>query len=577
MISSRTNSPERSAAPTPMAPEPSPASSSESQPLVAPVLAAIDVGTNSLHMVVVRINPRIPSFSIISREKATVRLGEYCNQTGALTSAAMERAQEALDRFCRIAQGFQVQSIVAVATSAVREAPNGLEFLKRIEQDLGLRVELISGQEEARRIYLGVLSAMEFHNRLHVVVDIGGGSTELILGDGQEPEFLRSVKVGAVRLTQAFLHHDPPAPAELQALKQHIRGMLEAPIEQINRILESSKQQGSPSLVGTSGTIETLAQLDARRRLGNPPSRLQGYEFSLEALRGYTKELRSLTVAERQKLPGLGERRGEIILAGALILEEVMSLLGVERVQFCERALREGLIVDWMIGQGLIEDRLRYHSSVRRRSVLKLAEKYQVELPYAERVAEFSLSLFDQTRGLLHRWGSRERALLWAAAMLHNCGHFISHAAHHKHSYYLIRHGELLGFNEEEVELIANLARYHRKSPPKKKHENFQRLTDEKDRQIVMELSPLLRMACALDRRRLQAIQTLRCRFQLLGEGPRQMELILDPKHPNDDCALELWSLNAKKEVFEQQFKLEVIPKLSPQAERTLDPFQAAG
>jgi exopolyphosphatase/guanosine-5'-triphosphate,3'-diphosphate pyrophosphatase len=577
MISSRANSPERSTAPTPMAPEPSPASSSESQPLVAPVLAAIDVGTNSLHMVVVRINPRIPSFSIISREKATVRLGEYCNKTGALTPAAMDRAQEALDRFCRIAQGFQVQSIVAVATSAVREAPNGLEFLKRIEQDLGLRVELISGQEEARRIYLGVLSAMEFHNRLHVVVDIGGGSTELILGDGQEPEFLRSVKVGAVRLTQAFLRHDPPTPAELQALRQHIRGMLEAPIEQINRIVESSKQQGSLSLVGTSGTIETLAQLDARRRLGNPPSRLQGYEFSLEALRGYIKELRSLTVAERQKLPSLGERRGEIILAGALILEEVMSLLGVDRVQFCERALREGLIVDWMIGQGLIEDRLRYHSSVRRRSVLKLAEKYQVEIPYAERVAEFSLSLFDQTRGLLHRWGSRERALLWAAAMLHNCGHFISHAAHHKHSYYLIRHGELLGFNEEEVELIANLARYHRKSPPKKKHENFQRLTDEKDRQIVMELSPLLRMACALDRRRLQAIQTLRCRFQLLGEGPRQMELILDPKHPNDDCALELWSLNAKKEVFEQQFKLEVIPKLSPQAGRTSDPFEAAG
>ncbi|MEN9226060.1 MAG: Ppx/GppA phosphatase family protein [Thermostichus sp. HHBFW_bins_43] len=575
MISSRANPIERSTTSTPLdlAPEPSPALSSESQPLGSPVMAAIDVGTNSLHMVVVRINPRIPSFSIISREKATVRLGEYCNKTGALTAAAMDRAQEALDRFCRIARGFQVQSIVAVATSAVREAPNGLEFLKRIERDLGLRVELISGQEEARRIYLGVLSAMEFHNRLHVVVDIGGGSTELILGDGQEPEFLRSVKVGAVRLTQAFLHNDPPTPAELQALRQHIRGMLEAPIEQIKRIAEP---QGSLTLVGTSGTIETLAQLDARRRLGNPPSRMQGYEFSLEALHSYSKEFRTLTIAERQKLPGLGEKRGEIILAGTMILEEVMSLLGIGQIRFCERALREGLIVDWMISQGLIEDRLRYHSSVRRRSILKLAEKYQVEIPYAERVAEFSLSLFDQTRGLLHRWGSRERALLWAAAMLHNCGHFISHAAHHKHSYYLIRHGELLGFNEEEVELIANLARYHRKSPPKKKHENFQRLTDERDRQIVMELSPLLRMACALDRRRLQAIQALHCRFQLLGEEPRQMELILDPKHPNDDCALELWSLKAKKEVFEQQFKLEVIPKLSSQAEQSLDPFEVA-
>ena len=140
----------------------------------APVIAAIDVGSNSLHMVVVRINPHIPSFTIISREKATVRLGEFCSQTGALTPVAMERARTALERFCRIAESFQVQDIVAVATSAVREAPNGLEFLKRIERELGLRVELISGQEEARRIYLGVLSAMEFHNRLHAVVDIGG-------------------------------------------------------------------------------------------------------------------------------------------------------------------------------------------------------------------------------------------------------------------------------------------------------------------------------------------------------------------------------------------------------------------
>ncbi|MFS8811837.1 Ppx/GppA family phosphatase, partial [Synechococcus sp. R55.7] len=163
MISSRTDFTECPVASASPVSETGPASRPESW--AAPVLAAIDVGSNSLHMVVVRINPRIPSFTIISREKATVRLGEYCNQTGALTPAAMERARVALERFCRIAESFQVQDIVAVATSAVREAPNGPEFLKRIERELGLRVELISGQEEARRIYLGVLSAMEFHNR----------------------------------------------------------------------------------------------------------------------------------------------------------------------------------------------------------------------------------------------------------------------------------------------------------------------------------------------------------------------------------------------------------------------------
>ncbi len=518
-------------------------------------LAAIDVGTNSIHMVIVDINPEIPSFVITAREKETVRLGEYNNRTGSLTTEAMQRASEALERFITIAHAHQTQSIVAVATSAVREAPNGQEFLHRIEQQLGLTIDLISGQEEARRIYLGVLSAIEFNGLPHVVVDIGGGSTELILGSGREPDFLRSVKVGAVRLTQSFLRSDPPTDRELQTLREYIRGSLEDPIRQIQALLGSNPVR----LIGTSGTIETLIALQNRSRSEGTPAQSPGVQ--LAEVQHFLSKIQTMPLAERQKWPGLIERRAEIIIAGALILTEVMQLLQTDDITFCGRALREGLIVDWMLTQGLIEDRLRFQGSVRERHTRKLAYKYQVDWAYAERVAHFALRLFDQTRGILHPWGLHERAYLWVAAILHNCGHFVSHSAHHKHSYYLIRHGELLGFNEEEVEVIANLARYHRKSPPKKKHENFQRLANETYRQMVLDLSPLLRIATALDRRA-HLIQDLRCDFAPSTGSAQVMYLYLQADHPDDGCDLELWSIAQKKEIFEEHFKIRLEPCL---------------
>lgn len=519
-----------------------------------PIIAAIDVGTNSIHMVIVRVDPRIPSFHIVDRVKETARLGEYCDQRGALTEAAMQRGYDALARFLTIAATHKAIPIIAVATSAVREAPNGYEFLHRIQDGIGLTVDLISGTEEARRIYLGVLSAMELAGKPHVVMDIGGGSTELILGDGREPEFLRSTKVGAVRLTQQFLTSDPPTPEQFLTLQNYVRGMVEGPIDRIKKLLKGQPIQ----MIGTSGTIETLVLQDARRSDQNP-NQTHGYQLSRASVGEFLDLIKTLPLKERLRIPGLVERRAEIVIAGAVILHQVMTLLEAEQLTFCSRALREGLIVDWMLTQGLIEDRLRFQSSVRQRQVLKLAHKYHVEMPYAERVADFSVSLFDQTQGILHHWGSWERELLWAAAILHNSGHFISHASHHKHSYYLIRHGELLGFNEEEVEIIANLARYHRKSTPKKKHEHFQNLPKEEHQKIILELSPLLRLSSALDRRRSHIIASLICQFKPQTGDPKAMHLILQATDPEDDCALEIWSLNQKKEAFEQQFQIELI------------------
>lgn len=524
------------------------------------ILAAIDLGTNSLHMVVVQIQPKLPAFSIIAREKDTVRLGDRDKKTGNLTPAAMERAIAALKRFQGIAQSLNAEQILAVATSAVREAPNGRDFLKQVETDLGLSVNLISGQEEARRIYLGVLSGMEFNNKPHIIIDIGGGSTELILGDSHEPRSLSSTKVGAVRLTAELIATDPISIGEFQYLQAYVRGQLERPVEELRAFLQPGEQ---PRLVGTSGTIETLVTMHAREKLGTNPFSLNGYQLTLNDLRDLVNRLRRLNYLERAAIPGMSERRSEIIVAGAVILQEAMTLLGIESLTVCERSLREGVIVDWMLAHGLIEDKLRYQSSVRERNVIKTARKYGVNLEYSQRVAEFALSLFDQTQGILHQWGLEERELLWAAAVLHNCGHHISHSSHHKHSFYLIRNGELLGYTETEIDVIANLARYHRKSAPRKKHENYQNLPTKKHRQIVSQLSALLRLAVALDRRQIGAVQQVQCEY---NAETKELQLHLKPSQPDDDCALEIWSLDYKKDVFEAEYDIKLLPVLNADA-----------
>jgi len=511
------------------------------------IIAAIDIGTNSIHMVVVRVQPSLPSFTIVASEKATVRLGERCTKTGDLTPEAMERSLFALQRCREICQALAVDEIVAVATSATREAPNGLEFIEKIEQQTGIQVELISGLEEARRIYLGVLSATEFEGKSHVVFDIGGGSSELILGDGHDPEYLSSTKIGAVRLTELFVQSDPISNSDFDRLRDYVRGMIERPTEELREQLN-----GHPvRLIGTSGTIEAVAIMQAKEKNLELPANLLGYEVTIGEVERAVQRLRRSNLSDR--VAWVKEKRAEIIVAGSVILLETMRLLGATKITLCNRALREGLIVDWMINRGMIEDRLRYQSSVCDRSVIKLAHKYQVNLAYSHQVAKIALSLFDQAKGVLHSWGDMERKLLWAAAILHNCGHFVNHDSHHKHSYYLIRHGGLLGFTESEIEAIANLARYHRKSEPKKRHENLRRLmVNKRLRSFVEQVFPFLRLAVALDRRQIGAVASVKLTCQL---KPRQCHLEITPTQVGDQCTLELWSLDYKKSAFENQYQ----------------------
>ena len=518
-----------------------------------PIIAAIDIGTNSIHMVIVKIEPALPAFSVIAKEKDTVRLGERDPKTGDLTVEAIDRSLAALRRCKDLADSLNVDEIVAVATSATREAKNGQDFLNQIESELGITVNLISGQEEARRIYLGVLSGMDFGEQPRIIIDIGGGSTELILADIHEPRFLSSTKVGAVRLTREFVTTDPISNEELKYLRAYVRGMLERSVDEIWTKLQLNE---IPGLIGTSGTIETLATIHAIQKHGSVPNPIGGYKVSREDLETIVQKLAAMTCKERLEVSGIVDKRAEIIVPGAIILLEVMTMLNLESITICEQALREGIIVDWMLTHGLIESRLRYQNEVRKRNVIKIARKYRVNLDYSQRVADFALSLFEQTKEHLHDWGSQEKELLWAAAILHNCGVYISHSAHHKHSYYLIRNAEMLGFTELELELIANLARYHRKNKPKKKHDHYYKLPNKRYQLMVRQLSAILRLAVALDRKQKGTISSVNCYY---NADDREFHMHLFPTDIGDDCDLELWSLNYKKDVFEEEYDVKVI------------------
>lgn len=521
------------------------------------IIAAIDIGTNSIHMVIVRIEPSLPSFTVIAREKDTVRLGDRHPVTGELTTEAINRSLDTLKRCQELAKSLGVTQIISVATSATREASNGEDFLRQIKRELGIDVNLISGKEEARRIYLGVLSGMDFNEQPHVIIDIGGGSTEIILADIHEPRFLSSTKIGAVRLSKEFVTTDPISDSELKVLRAYVRGMLERPVEEIWQNLQLNEV---PQAIGTSGTIETIALIHAKNQLGIVPDPLNGYEMGYKDIEKIVKKLAKMSYKERLEVSGLSEKRAEIIVPGAVILLEVMNMLKLDSIVICERALREGMIVDWMLTRGLINSRLRYQNEVKNRNVIKIAQKYHVDLDYGRRVAKFALSIFDQLQGQLHSWDSEAREILWSAAILHNCGIFVSHSAHHKHSYYLIRNAELLGFTELELELIANIARYHRRSKPKKKHEPYNNLPQKQHQLMVRQLSAILRLAVALDRRNKGAIAGVECEYD---SNHHFLNFKMLPTEIGDNCSLELWNLSYKKEVFEEEFDVELIASIS--------------
>ena len=499
-------------------------------------VAAIDIGTNSTHLLVAAVDPSLRTFSIELAEKSTTRLGERDPDSGKLTDAAMARALETLRRFRDLASSHQVEQVVTAATSAVREAPNGREFLQKVKEELDLEVDLVSGPEEARLIYLGVLSGMPFGDRPHLLLDIGGGSTELILADGRDARALTSTRVGAVRLQRDFVKHDP-MPAQRRAfLQAFIQGSLEPAVDKVRRRIKPGE---TPVMVATSGTAMAIGALAASEE-ERPPLKLHGYRISRQRLDRVVEKLVDMSPEQRRALAPINDRRAEIIVPGALILQTTMQMLAVQELVLSERALREGLIVDWMLRHGLLEDRFSFQSSIRQRTVIHQVQRFAVNQLRAERVASHALSLYDSTRGRLHHDEGPGRDLLWAAAMLHTCGQHINLSAYHKHSWYLIRHGELLGYSEAEHLMVAAIARYHRRSLPKKRHEAWQALQSRANRTTVSEMALLLRLAAALDRRPEPVVASIQA--EVTGH---ELQLGLIPERVNQNISLEQWSLES--------------------------------
>ena len=496
--------------------------------------ATIDIGTNSTHLLIAKIERKLNTFSIDLAEKSTTRLGERDPQTGELTPLAMNRAFSTLKRFKDLSESYKVESLIIAATSAVREAPNGKIFIAEIKKKIGLDVELISGAEEARLIYLGVLSGMQFGNKPHLVLDIGGGSTELILADSSEARALTSTKIGAVRLQREFIKKDPISSQNELFLRSFIRGSMESAIDKVSKRIEAGE---IPVLVATSGTAMAIGSLLSNKE-NHMQSKLQGYKITKNNLDIIVSQLIKMTPSERSQLSSLSERRSEIIVPGALILQTIMDMVDVNEIILSERALREGLVVDWMCRNNYLKDQLSFQGSIRERTVIHQAKRFGVNSKRSKSVSEFALTFYDQTKGILHNDNGGGRDLLWAAAKLHACGKQINISAYHKHSWYLIKNGELLGYSQSEHLMVAAIARYHSKCFPKKRHESWQLLVDESQRSLVADMSLLLRLSCSLDRRPEPLVSKI-----VIEANNKKVNIELIPNNLGQNLDLEKWSL----------------------------------
>ena len=454
-------------------------------------IAAIDVGTNSIHMIVVEKQKH--GYRVIDKEKDMVQLGRGSLEGRPLTDDAVERGVEALRRMAGIAERWQVQDVVAVATSAIREAPNGRRFITAAKKASGIDVRVISGEEEAEYIYRAVRSAVDFHGGTSLVIDIGGGSVELIVGTSDEVYLTASEPVGALRMAQMFGLDGASTPAMIDECRAYVRKRLKKSLSRISSL-------GFDFAVGTSGTIVALAELG----WNGTESVSSGLRWlSRKRLRELIDALTPLSVTERVRRFPIDERRAQTILAGAVVLHEIMRKLESEQLHACDAALREG-IVEYVLDEQRAPGN-KDRGSVRRSSVMGLIERSDVERAHAMHVARLALRIFDQTQDL-HRFRTGERELLEYAALLHEVGMHVSYQDHQKHSYYLISHAGLRGFTTDQVAVVANVARYYRKATPSLEHDNFAQLS-EAQRDVVAKLAAILRIADALDRGRRRAVR----------------------------------------------------------------------
>lgn len=520
------------------------------------VVAFLDLGTNSVRLLMVKLNEN-HSYTVLTEQKETVRLGEGEFRQNVLQPEAIRRATLVCSRFAEMARSRGAEAIVAVATSATREAENRAAFLRHLQKHAQLDVRVISGKEEARLIYLGVASGVNLGMRPALFIDIGGGSTEVIVGDQQQYSYLDSLKFGAIRLSTIFFRREdtgPVIPSRYARIQRYVRtGSV--------RTLQRLRQYPVDLAIGSSGTIMNLAEVAMRMTYRR--SLKKDDVLTREQLRAAVQLLCSLTLDERRRVPGLNPERADIIIAGAAILETFMQELDLPEIAVSDRGLRDGLPIDFLSRGD--QAQLLEQASFRERSVLELGRRCGVDEIHAKHVARLAWELFDSAKAAgLHALGDWERELLEHASLLHDVGSFVSYTNHRTHSYYFIRNADLLGFDQTEIGIIATVALFHHKAFPRTKHPEFARL-DKRSREIVRVLCVFLRIAESLDRSHLGSVS----HAELRSDDRRSVELQVTA---SKDCHLELWEVRNHERAFEKVFGRELTIKLAAPAVKHSEP-----
>ena len=485
-------------------------------------IAAIDIGTNSIHMIVVQVRPDL-SFEVIDREKDMVRLGAGGLDGRNLTPTAMAAALQTLSKFRRLAESHKVDEIVAAATSATREAENGGDFIAEVDRQTGIRIRVISGTEEARLIHLAAGYGVDIGGTTAVVVDIGGGSVEVTLGTATQLAHARSFKTGVIRLTERYVQSDPLSGRDERRIIKHLNREMGSYLDQI-------AARGFDRVIGTSGTILSLGTMAAGD--DGRADDVRNRRVSAKALHRLRKHIVESDIQERLRIPLMDPRRADLSVAGSVLFDTIIRRLGAEEFTLCDLALREGLVLDYVHRNSARIRKVERYPDVRRRSVIELGERCGYWSEHAQQVARLALSVFDQTRSV-HGMSDREREWLEYGALLHDIGVHISYERHHRHSYYLIKNGDLRGFDPQETEVIALIARYHRQATPKKSHEGYGDVPGAL-RKKVRALSAMVRLAEGLDRSHAQALGGL----DLFPRGDDYLARL----RANGDAELELWA-----------------------------------
>jgi exopolyphosphatase / guanosine-5'-triphosphate,3'-diphosphate pyrophosphatase len=506
-------------------------------------LAAIDIGSNSIKLAVVDAAAS-DSFAVLTREKEVIRLGHETLQKRRLAPEAIERAANCIKRFRAIAEARGAETIVAVATASVRNASNSNAFIKEVEQKTGIRVEVLSGIEEARLIALAASRGCVGPGATNINIDIGGGSTEIsVFRDGSSLA-LYSLKLGAVGLTERYLCSDPPKSKEVNQLRSEVRAAFERPARELRNVKwqQATGTSGTILAIGASLRVRTTKRVERINQAAQPPAA----EIPLSLLSRLNSSLANMSQAERRQVPEISSQRAEIIVAGGQILEGAMRALRINILSTCDWALREGVIIDRLREW---EDESRPpvpdFADQKLRGVHAVGRRFGYEEGHAHHVARLAEKIFDSIAAD-ENLTRHHRTLMLAAALLHDVGYHIAHESHQKHSLYLIANSELTGFSEAERGVIANIARYHRGQLPKDRHIEYAALNTA-DRDTVCKLGGIVRLADALDRSHDSRVDDLVCQNE---DGIMHIQLC-----SKLECQNELLEATRKSDLFEQAFQ----------------------